>query len=623
VLALRLAALLALLFLNGFIPGYVAVRKLRVRPLEKLCAAVGVSLILIYLGTLALYLSPLRMVSCGVGSLAALALGFVHRAELAGFAAIGSVRRVVRGFLLLLAWTLAFVGLVRHFGGGGWGIDWLEHFHRSLYFLDRLPADVMLAGKAHVTARPPFMNVVAAYFLAQAGDDFECFELVFAFLSTLPFLACALIAGRLWPGGGRGRRVLVPLLAFCPLFVASATYTWTKLLCAFFVIVAVHFYLGAVTERDRGARSVAWPLALAASLLVHYSAGVFALFLTGHHLARVIRERPPRLWRRALAPALPGVVLLGTWMLLALARFGAGRTLTSNTAVGDSQDFSAAGNALKVVLNIVDTIVPHPLRAVPLGQYARGGTLGYWRDYFFLIYQTNAVVAVGSVGGLIALGLLWQRFRRAPIGFETAFWRALIPFVVIAGVATHGGRDRFGVAHVTLQPQVLLAVTLLAAAWPRLPRIARAAALLGCLVDFGLGIALHHHLLSLENTPARQVFDPDIRVADGTFEWRREGQVPASDWQGWYAKQARPLLDAQIERAHHLPRDRARHVLEAVTPERERQDLLDASDWAGFWRRHGGRLTFIGDHLARGAIVLWGVIATMLLGFVQRLRARP
>jgi hypothetical protein len=362
---------------------------------------------------------------------------------------------------------------------------------------------------------------------------------------------------------------------------------------------------------------VAWPLALAAGLLVHYSAGVFAVFLTGHYLTRRLPREPPRRWPRMLAATVPGVFLLGTWIAPALARFGAARTLTSNTSVGDSQDFSAAGNAAKIVLNIVDTLVPHPLRAVPLGPYARPGTIGYWRDYAFLIYQTNAIAAVGSVSGLIVLALLWRRWRRGRPVRESGLWSALVPFVVTAGVATHGGRDRFGVAHVTLQPLVLLAVTLLAAAWTRLPRAVRTAAIAGCLVDFGLGVALHHHILSLENTPVRQVFDSDIRVEEGTFEWRRQGDLPASDWQGWYAKQARPLLEAQIERARRLSPERARRLLAAVTPERQRLDRVDASDWAGWWGRHGGRLTLLGDHLARAAIVLWLVIGTMLLLFVR------
>jgi hypothetical protein len=617
VLALRLAALLVLLVLNALVPGYLLVRRRGFRPVETLAASIGASLLVLYLATFALYLSGAPMTLSAAGSLVVAGLAFAGRKDLGRLVASPGVRRAGQGFVLLFAWCVAFMAIVRHFGGGGWGQDWLEQFHRCLYFLDRLPADVMLSGKAHLTARPPLMNLVAAYFLAQAGDDFECFQLVYAFLNALPFFACALLAGRLLEGGGRGVGVLAALLALCPLFVANVTYTWTKLLCAFYVLLAVHFYLAAHRTRDPW-RMVAWPLALAGALLVHYSAGVFAIFIAGHFLVHLVREEPPRLWGRRLWPVLPGVVVLATWIVFALASFGLARTATSNSSVGDSRDYSTAGNVLKVVLNVVDTVVPHPLRGVLPLPLSGERLLGDLRDYFFLIYQTNVLAAVGSVGGLVAVGLAVRRLRRTPT-WETRFWWGFIPFVLVAGVATHGGRDLFGVAHVTSQPLVLLGVALLAAGWRRLSRAARWAVLAGCVLDFGLAIALHHHVESLENRPARQVFDPDIRVTAEGFEWRREGTLPSSDWQGWYAKQSRRLLQAQLTRAEALPPDRAQRVVDAVAPELARQERVDADEWGGWWRRHDGRLTFVGDRLAGAAPAVWLGIGVLLVSFLARL----
>jgi hypothetical protein len=612
-IGVRLVALVTLLFLNSLVPGFLLVRRLGFRPLETLCASVGASLALVYLLAFGLYVSGAPLVCGAAGSVFAAGLAVVHRDALARFLRIPSVRRVAVAFLALLAWTLAFVGLVRHFGGGGWGSDWLEHFHRCLYFLHRLPPDVMLTGKAHLAARPPLMNLVAAYFLAQSGDGFEDFQVVFAFLSVLPFLACALIVGRLRERGARGRRAIAPFLALCPLFVTNVTYTWTKLLSAFFVIVALHFYLATLRRSHDRARAAAWPLALAGALLVHYSAGAFAVFMVGHHLLRVLRD-PPARWPARLGPAVPGVLLLATWLAFALASFGIGRTVASNSSVGDARDYSAAGNLAKVAQNVVDTVVPHPLRGVAPFPAASARRLGEIRDYFFLVYQTNALAAVGSVGGVVAVGLLLRALRSGSA--ETRFWRAFLPFVLVAGVATHGGRDLYGVAHVTLQPLVLLGVTFVASAWTSLGRIARAALLMGALADFGLGIALHHHVESLENTAEHQFFDPDVRAGPEGFEWRREGALPSTDWHGWFAKHAPLLVDAQLERARRLPPDRARRVVDAVAPEAERLERLDASDWGGWWRRHGRELTFVGDHLASVAALLWTAIAGMLLWFL-------
>jgi hypothetical protein len=618
-LAARLAGLLALLFLNVFGGGLALVQPLRLRPLERLCAAAGASIIALYLGTFLLYVSGAAMGWCAAGSAAALAGVVLRRHALAALIDTWPVRRVALGFLMVLAWTLAHVAIVRHFGGGGWGSDWLEHFHRCLYFLHRLPPDVMLAGKAHLAARPPLMNLVGAFFLAQTGDDFECFQLVFAFLNTLPFLACALLAGRLYPAGARRRGLLVPLLALCPLFVTNVTYTWTKLLSAFFVLLALHFYLAMLGQRRRDSCVVAWPLALAAAVLVHYSAGVFALFIAGHHVWTVLHREAPRRWPVKAAAVVPGLLLLSTWILFSLVSFGVARTVGSNSSVGDAQDFSAGANALKIALNVVDTLVPHPFRGVapfPTDPERRTGEI---RDYFFLIYQTSVIAAAGSVAGLAAVALFARRVCRRAASDEARFWRGFVPFVIVAGVATHGGRDLFGVTHVTLQPLVLLAVTLVAAGWPGVPRAARAAIVVGGLVDFGLGIALHHHVESLENTAARQVFDADLRVDDSGFEWRREGPLPPTDWHGWYAKHAPLLLEAQLERARRLPAERARKLAAAVGPEAERLARVDATDWGGWWARQGRQLTFIGDDLARSAWAPQALVVAALLWFLTLL----
>jgi hypothetical protein len=185
--------------------------------------------------------------------------------------------------------------------------------------------------------------------------------------------------------------------------------------------------------------------------------------------------------------------------------------------------------------------------------------------------------------------------------------------VFVAGVATHGGRDHFGVAHVTLQPLVLLAVTLLAAGWRSLGGVARWAAIAGCVVDFGLGIALHHELESWENTAEHQVFDDDARVGPHGLEWRREDGLSKAVWHSWQSKHAFDLLERERERAHHLPPDRAQRLIEALDPELRRLEHIDATRWGGWYARHGRVLTFVGDRLADAASLLRLVIAAMLV----------
>jgi hypothetical protein len=624
-LGLRLVLLVVLLLLSAVAPGFALVHRLRWRPLETLCASIAASLTLLYLFTFALYVSGLPMAWAAVGSAVSLLLAIVHRRALAALVGAREVRRVAVGFLALFAWITALAVLVRHFSGGGWGVEWLQHFQRCLYFLHRLPTETVLHGPCLITARPPMMNLLGAYFLAHVGDDFACFQIVFVFLNVLPFLACALMARRLDPRGARSVAALTALFAACPLFVVNATYTWTKLLSAFFVIVALWFYLSARRTREP-ARDVAWSLALAGALLVHYSAGAFAVLLAAHFLWTLAREEPVRRGPIRLAAMAPGLLLLATWLGWALATFGLERTATANSSFEDSSRLGAGANVVKVVRNVVDTVVPHPLRGVSLAEFDQTSALGYARDYTFLIYQTNALVGVGSVGGVMVSWLLVRRLRARPVTAEARFWIFFVPASLVLGVATHGGRDLFGVAHVTLQPLVLLGVTLLATAARRLSRPAQWALVLGCAVDFGLGIALQHHVESFENTPEREVFAADAAVgADGALEWREAGTLSRTAWRNWQSKQVQPLLERQMERARRLPPERAARLVDAVQPEIERQERNDRVAWAGWFGRHDRRVAFLGDRFGRGAAAVRVIVA---MGFVALLwplvpRVRP
>jgi len=86
------------------------------------------------------------------------------------------------------------------------------------------------------------MNVLVAFFLAHTQDRFALFQVASAFLNMLVFLPCCLMLPAL--GLARRPRILplVALFAFSPVVMENATYTWTKMLTAFFVVLAVLFY---------------------------------------------------------------------------------------------------------------------------------------------------------------------------------------------------------------------------------------------------------------------------------------------------------------------------------------------------------------------------------------------
>src|SRR5262249_11085827 len=194
-------------------------------------------------------------------------------------------------FAFLLGWTLLALTIIRVYNGARWSGDWLEHFQRTLFFLDRFPKDTGIFGNYQLPARPPAENLLAAFFLAQVSDRFELFHLVFASLHLLVSLPCCLALPMLARSRRFGVVPLVGLFATSPILMQNATYTWTKLLAAFFVIAALVFYWKGWRTGDSGRIALAF-LCLAMGVLVHYSAGPYIGFFPLPYLTARFPPRP-------------------------------------------------------------------------------------------------------------------------------------------------------------------------------------------------------------------------------------------------------------------------------------------------------------------------------------------
>ena len=133
---------------------------------------------------------------------------------------------------------------------------------------------------------------------------------------------------------------LVGLFAMNPAVMQNATYTWTKLLTAFFVILALSLYLSAWRKRD-SIRMTAAFVALAAGLLVHYSAGPYVVFFAVHYLLVVFRTRPAK-WKELAAIAVASGLLLFTWFGWSIATYGSKPTFASNTSITASQQYEGS-----------------------------------------------------------------------------------------------------------------------------------------------------------------------------------------------------------------------------------------------------------------------------------------
>ena len=491
-LLVRVVATFALVGLSVTVPGFALLRLLKLRwdPLEKLAGSVALSLILIYLWAFGAFLMELPRWTAYAVTLVILVAAAWSWPEARRMFAVRRVQTVIVPLALLALWVVALQAVIRNYGGGEWCCDWLEHYQRTMNFVDPKPGGFLYIGRYLLPARPPLMNAVAAHFLNQLGDDFALYQVVFSLLNMLAFLPCCLVARLFVPGGVRHRGVLAVLLGTNPMFYMNATFAWTKLLTAFFVILAVWFLLVGA-RRNSASRLVAAFASLAAAAMVHYSALPYALFLSAAYLVVILRRQRRPLAQAAIAG---GAVLavVGPWFLWSLQNYGLAGTLATNTTVTESAKFAWHENLLKIGMNILDTIVPHWWTGVPAG-----APLRRLIDPPFMLFQNNLLFAPGPVVSVLAAWGISRRLisPRSPVRpEEKRFWSLFIPFAIVVGIAVHGERDDSGVAHITLQPLVYMAIAYVAANVWHYSLVWRIALWMGTVVNLAVGVFLHLYL---------------------------------------------------------------------------------------------------------------------------------
>jgi hypothetical protein len=509
-LCLQALWLSVLLPLCTTLPGLAITRRFRWSPEEKLCGAIGISLFALYLYAFAVYALSLPLWLHGFFPLVAAGAGWISRAELRRWARQESLRTLGLAFALLVLWTMALLALPRHYSGGEWGGDWQEHFDRTRFFLGALPRDFSFIGLYSLPARPPLMNAVAAHFLALSGVGFDRFQLVFTYLNLLVFFPLALLLRLFRPAGPRGRGLpvaaLALFLALNPCFLQNATYTWTKLLAAFYVVWALWLFLSAERRRDErfdGGRLTAASFALSVGMLVHYSVAPYLLALGVCGL--IARFPLIRVARAGLALTAPFL----TWLVWSLAVYGIGDTFASNTTATGYAGSSGLEVLGRIGANLRNTLLPHPLtfaHADFLARFAQASEAGLVRDFAFTVFQHNVIFGMGTTVGALAIGRLLASFRRAEGKAPRRFWAVFLGLSAFLGIAVHSTVPPYGIASICLQPIMLLGVAWVAAGFPAFGPGARRLLAAGAVVDLALGIALH---FGLESRLAGITFGPE------------------------------------------------------------------------------------------------------------------
>jgi 4-amino-4-deoxy-L-arabinose transferase-like glycosyltransferase len=463
------------------------VERFRLSPAEAVVAGAALSLLAAWAFAWAVFVSGCPIWVDGVLPFVACVFLVVGRRGVARLLADPAARDLAVGQLIVTGWCVAWLSFIRNYSGGAWTGDWVEHWERARFFLRQLPGDHLFYGIYQLPARPPLANVLVAAFMAMTAADFAHFQVVTAALCSLAYLPVGLIAGRL--GGRPASRAAAAILMVNPLFLENATYPWTKLPAAFFILSGLYFFLR-VRDGDSGPGrpAVLCALLLGGAVLTHYSAGPYVIVLAAAWVAMGARRAwDPGFVRASAAAALAGACVLAPWFAWSVAEYGWRGTFLSNTTVAMGR---LPGNPLaKMALNLRDSLIPPQLRGFRGTLFVQTSPWGALRDQFFLVYQLNPLLALGCVGWVAAVREAFRAARMAARR-DRLFWSLALAGFVAASFAAYGDRDHYGIGHICLQSAVLLGLAFLASRWDGLGRAWRWALLAGWAVDFCLGIAL-------------------------------------------------------------------------------------------------------------------------------------
>jgi hypothetical protein len=480
------------LFVSLVGPGLWLARRTSWDPIEKATGTFVLSLLAIGTFSFAVAVLHLHPLLHPLAAIASAGLTLWQAPAVARALGRRDTRRVVLAFAALVLWLVALQSVARIYAYGDSYNDWLEHWQRAWFFLGNQPTTTLFTGYT-LPARPPLMSAFAAHVLAVTGGRFAVYQWTALALAALAYFP-ALQAARLFGAGRRAPWILAALLGFSPLFVYSATIPWTKMQAAFLTVAALAFYAAGVRASDRGRILFAFGC-VAAGILLHYSVGAAAVFMTGHYLLFVLPRRP-RPWREALLIAAMAAAILLPWFLWATLEFGPAAVTGAPVASTGWTLPGVLANLSKYLLNLRDTLVPPLLRGMASDPRIDRFGYGAVRDTAFAFYTHNLVFAFGSTGALVLLVCGWRASKgrgaapdAAPAGAR--FWIGFALFNLFVNLAMHGGRDHLGLAHLTQQPVLLVTLAFFAArfhTWPRPLRVLLAA---GAVFDAFAGILLN------------------------------------------------------------------------------------------------------------------------------------
>jgi hypothetical protein len=479
VIEICIGGVIFVLLIGGL--GLPVVAGLRLSASERLSLGTAAGVLILYLFAWAVYWTQLPKAAYLTLPLVAVGMSTARRSDLRAMWTEPSARILGVCWVILSGWCLGWLALVRSYSGGEWVGDWLEHYHRTLFFLERLPLNTRFLNMYLLPARPPLANLVLTPLLELTRPSFAFYQVFLCLFSALTFFPAALLARRFRSSpSGDPAVILALLLMLSPLFVENATFSWTKLPATFFILFGLYFFLSSSRTLTITAATC-----LTLALLTHYSAApyIIALLVICAWTHRSVAFQPSR-WRTLVPAICASTALAATWFGWSAWHYGPA-TVSSNTAVVNADGLNGSQQIFRRFENVYTLLVPHPLRTADYSPLVQDSAIGWIRDYIFNLYQTNLLMAFGT-GGLIALAILVSRHW----GEAREFWSWFLLIVLALHIAVIPWSDRWGSVQIALQPVILLGLAWIAASVWHFGNGIRICLSIGLLLDLGAGIVL-------------------------------------------------------------------------------------------------------------------------------------
>ena len=389
---------------------------------------------------------------------------------------------------------VGFQGLTPVYAGGNWYGDWWEHYSIAQAYLGTAGGhDTVWFGDYTLASRTPLFSLAAAFAMALFGDRFWVYQVASTFASSLFLPALLLLARELF--GARVALLAAGFVFFNTWLIHDATFTWMKVVCAYFLLLALYFYIRLRASAD--ARML-YMTALGGALafMSHQSAAYYVAVLVADHW--LFRPRTPVSWRQAGLAAAIVAAVVWPWHWWVSHLYGVVSAVKANPILSSGQP-----TLLRLLRggaeNAVTSLIP-----VPFVDFLRGRHFTADSALFRLVQlDVNPVVGALTLSVTAALLLTWTRPTAA---FVRGFHHLKGPLVTLAFgasilLALAIGRPRYAFAWSGPGPFVwafgVALVALGAWTWWRrpantsMPYTPHLTAILFALAGYGGGLLAH------------------------------------------------------------------------------------------------------------------------------------